>query len=68
MVIKKLLLKLSQDRADVIKDILIKKGAIPSQIETKGFGHSRPLNGNRNEDERKANRRVEITVLEQEEK
>ena len=65
---KELLLKLSQDRADVIKDILIKKGAIPSQIETKGFGDSRPLNGNRNENERKANRRVEITVLEQEEK
>lgn len=65
---KELLLKLSQDRADAIKVILITKGAMESQIETKGFGHTRPLNGNRNEKERKANRRVEITILEQEEK
>lgn len=62
---KELLLKLSQDRADAIKVILIKKGAKESQIETKGFGHTRPLNGNRNESEWKANRRVEITILEQ---
>ena len=64
---KDLLLKLSQDRADAIKIILIRKGALESQIETKGYGHTRPLNGNRNESERKANRRVEITILEQEE-
>lgn len=62
---KELLLKLSQDRADAIKAILIQKGAMPSQIETKGYGHTHPLNGNRNESERKANRRVEITILDQ---
>ncbi len=62
---KELLLKLSQDRADAIKRILIKKGAMESQIKTKGYGHTRPLNGNRNETERKANRRVEITILDQ---
>ena len=60
---KKLLQKLSQDRADAIKVILIQKGALASQIETKGFGHTKPLNGNRNEKERKENRRVEITIL-----
>ncbi len=65
---KDLLLKLSQDRADAIKAILVKKGANVSQIETKGHGHKRALNGNRNEKERKANRRVEITILEQKEK
>ena len=65
---KELLLKLSQDRADAIKAILIQKGAMESQIETKGFGHTQPLNSNRNETERKANRRVEITILEQKER
>lgn len=62
---KELLLKLSQDRADAIKAILVKKGASISQIETKGHGHKHALNGNRNEKERQANRRVEITILEQ---
>lgn len=65
---KELLLKLSQDRADAIKVILIQKGAMESQIETKGYGDTNPLNGNRNESERKANRRVEITILEQKDK
>lgn len=65
---KDLLLKLSQDRADAIKAILVKKGANVSQIETKGHGHKRALNGNRNEKERQANRRVEITILEQKDK
>lgn len=62
---KELLLQLSQDRADAIKAILVNKGAQPTQIETKGYGHLHPLNGNRNESEKQANRRVEITILEQ---
>lgn len=65
---KELLLKLSQDRADAIKAILVNKGANESQIETKGHGHTKPLNSNRNEKERQANRRVEITILEQKDK
>lgn len=65
---KELLLKLSQNRADAIKVILVKKGAKEHQIETKGHGHKRALNGNRNEKERQANRRVEITILEQKSK
>jgi len=62
---KESLLKLSQDRADAIKVILVNKGARESQIETKGHGHTRPLNSNRNEKERQENRRVEITILDQ---
>jgi len=62
---KKLLLQLSQNRADAIKTILINKGAQESQIESKGLGDTRPLNSNRNEKERQENRRVEIKILEQ---
>lgn len=60
-----LLQKLSQDRADAIKVILIARGADESQIETIGYGHTKPLNANRNETERQENRRVEIQILEQ---
>lgn len=59
------LMELSQKRADAIKVILIQKGANSSQIETKGYGHTQPLNGNRNETEKRQNRRVEIKILSQ---
>lgn len=59
------LMELSQKRADAIRIILIQKGANSSQIETKGYGHTKPLNGNRNETEKQQNRRVEIKILEQ---
>lgn len=63
---KELLMELSQKRADAIKVILVSRGAKPSQIETKGLGDTRPLNANRNEQEKQENRRVEIRILDQE--
>jgi outer membrane protein OmpA-like peptidoglycan-associated protein len=60
---KQLLLELSEDRAQAIKDYLVEKGIDPVRIETVGFGDAYPLNDNATENERKRNRRVEIQVV-----
>lgn len=62
---KDLLQKLSEERAQSIKDYLVQKGINPVRIETIGYGDAFPLNDNMTESERKRNRRVEIRVLEE---
>lgn len=59
------LMNLSLTRANSIRDFLIQNGVKSSQVRTKGFGASRPITKNRNEEERSQNRRVEIRVLRQ---
>ena len=61
----KALLDLSLSRANAIREYLIKNGVPSAQVRTKGFGASRPITKNRNEDERSRNRRVEIRILKQ---
>ena len=57
------LLKLSQERAQAIKDYLIYKKSIkPVRLETAGFGGTQPVNSNKTEEERRQNRRVEVVV------
>lgn len=56
-------LTLSQNRADAIKQYLIKKGVHQDRLEAKGFGLSRPLESNDTERGREINRRVEINVI-----
>ena len=58
-----LLLELSIKRAEKIKRFLVSSGVHTSRIKTRGYGHTRPLNKNRNEEERQLNRRVEIRVI-----
>jgi OmpA-OmpF porin, OOP family len=60
---KKANIELSQKRVNSVKDYLILKGIQAKRIETKGWGSSKPLNTNGNENERKVNRRVEFRVL-----
>ncbi len=61
---KDLLMQLSKERAEAIKNYLVhKKNIDPTRIETKGYGGSKPLNNNSSEKLRKQNRRVEIEVL-----
>jgi len=62
-------LKLSQNRANSVKDWLVKKGGISGKImTTKGWGEAKPVAPNENKDGsdnpegRQKNRRVEITV------
>ena len=55
-------LRLSQMRADKIKQYLVSKGISGKRIKGKGFGGSKPLLPNDSEENRKMNRRVEFTI------
>ena len=56
-------LKLSQDRADTVREYLIGKGIEPDRIASKGYGESRPVATNDTPVGQAANRRVEFTIL-----
>jgi len=57
-------LKLSERRAQAIKDYLTSAGADPDSIKVNSFGETSPLVPNTSEENRKKNRRVEIKILE----
>jgi len=60
---KMALQKLSQNRANAIKDYLVfKKFIQPLRIEAVGMGDKMPLSNNKNERERAKNRRVEVVI------
>lgn len=54
--------KLSQDRASVVKDYLVSKGLIASEINTAGFGKKNPKATNDTKDGRYKNRRTELVI------
>ena len=55
---------LSQKRAEAVKDFLTKKGIDSRRITAMGYGSSRPLASNDDEEDgRELNRRVEFKVL-----
>jgi outer membrane protein OmpA-like peptidoglycan-associated protein len=54
--------KLSELRANAIKDYLIKKGIISDKLEAVGFGSSQPLVPDISERNRQINRRIEFEV------
>ena len=57
-------LTLSKRRAEAVKDFLTKKGIDARRIMAVGFGKSRPLASNDDEEEgRELNRRVEFKVI-----
>lgn len=56
-------IELSQKRVNAVKTYLIDKGIAAGRIQTKGWGSSKPLNSNGNDEQRKVNRRVEFRVL-----
>jgi outer membrane protein OmpA-like peptidoglycan-associated protein len=58
-------LKLSQARADAIREYLIKHGANASKITAKGYGSSDPVASNDTPDGRKQNRRTEVHIIKQ---
>ncbi len=55
--------RLSQSRADAVKNYLIEKGVDKKRIKTVGYGPSNPIAPNDTEDNRAKNRRVEVTIL-----
>ncbi len=52
--------KLSQDRADAVRNYLIENGFPANNLEAKGFGSSHPIGDNKTRKGRQENRRVEI--------
>lgn len=55
--------KLSQRRADAVRDYLIKHGISGSRLSTDGMGEDRPVASNNTEEGRFQNRRVEFHVV-----
>lgn len=56
-------LKLSEDRANAVKEFLVNNGCDENKIVTIGYGESKPLNENKNSNERELNRRVEFKFV-----
>jgi OmpA-OmpF porin, OOP family len=54
--------KLSQARADAVRQYLVQKGVEADRLEAKGFGPDRPAQSNKTKAGREANRRVEFIV------
>ncbi len=56
-------IKLSQERADSVREFLIGKGIEPDRVQSKGYGETMPVQTNDTEEGRQANRRVEFKIL-----
>ncbi|RYU78405.1 OmpA family protein [Hymenobacter persicinus] len=54
--------KLSLDRVNEVKKYLVSKGIAGTRITTEGFGGSKPIASNDQEETRKLNRRVEFRI------
>jgi outer membrane protein OmpA-like peptidoglycan-associated protein len=57
-------LKLSEDRAKAVVDALVKEKIEVERLAWKGYGETKPLAPNTNEEGRAKNRRVEFRVVE----
>ncbi len=55
-------LVLSRQRADAVRDYLVKSGISPQRITTKGYGETKPVVDNDTPEGRQKNRRVEFTI------
>ena len=56
-------MKLSQDRAEAVRNYLISKGIAADRLTAKGYGESKPVADNATEEGRTQNRRVELQRL-----
>ena len=56
-------MKLSEKRAQIVKDYLVSKGINPDRLFVKGFGKAKPVADNDTAEGRALNRRIEFKVL-----
>ncbi|PIU57700.1 MAG: hypothetical protein COS89_03870, partial [Deltaproteobacteria bacterium CG07_land_8_20_14_0_80_38_7] len=55
--------KLSDKRANAVRDYLIKKGIAEERLVAKGFGESRPIADNNTTQGRALNRRTDFIII-----
>jgi outer membrane protein OmpA-like peptidoglycan-associated protein len=55
-------MKLSDDRANTVRDYFISKGIDASRLTAKGFGPNQPINTGKSEADKAQNRRVELKL------
>ncbi len=55
-------MQLSKDRAQAVKDYLVKKGVAANRLSATGFGETKPVDTNKTSRGRANNRRVELIV------
>jgi outer membrane protein OmpA-like peptidoglycan-associated protein len=55
--------KLSQDRADAVRNYLIKKGIAATRITAKGYGETEPIAENTTDEGKAKNRRTEVRII-----
>ena len=55
-------MKLSNERAETVKNYLINKGIEASRFTSKGYGPTRPINDNKTREAKALNRRVELKL------
>ena len=56
-------LKLSQERAEVVRQALIVKGIAESRLTAKGYGATKPIYSNDTNEHRALNRRTEMIIM-----
>ena len=56
-------LKLSSERAEVVRNALVEKGVDASRLTAKGYGAIKPLVPNDNDEHRAMNRRTEMVII-----
>jgi len=56
-------LRLSQARAEAVRDFLVKKGVHVETLEAQGFGETRPIADNKTKAGQAENRRVEFVIV-----
>lgn len=56
-------IKLSEDRAKIVRKMMLDEGIDPEQIEIIGMGNQEPIASNSTREGRRLNRRVEIVVI-----
>ena len=55
--------RLSQERADVVRNYLLSQGVPPERIKAQGYGKTRPKVANDTPENQAINRRVEFEIL-----